>query len=179
MALEDYEIKARCKAALAMYPSCMFFIRQSYDNQILLYVPRLTNDGNALEAVDLVQIDLENSPLKPSKPNAKLEKLFGMIIEYKKPKRYQMYIRVMPERKMDALLKDGHVITKTHIGGTKCSVKWVFIKMTWMKPLPPNIHSIDVDGHGPDGKKVTERLQHPPTASQCLEILNEECIYKS
>lgn len=179
MTLEDYEIKARCKEALEMYPTCMFFIRQSYDNRILMYVPRLSGDGNQLEDVDLVQIDLEKNPLRPEKPTSKLEKLFRMVIEYKKPKRYQMYIRVMPERTIDALLKDGHVITKTHIGGTKCSVKWVFIRMTWMKPLPPNIHSIDVDGHGPDGKMVTERLEHPPTASECLQILNEDVIYKS
>jgi hypothetical protein len=77
----------------------------------------------------------------------------------------------MPERIMDILIKDNTAIVKTNIGGQKCHIKWVFIKMSWCKPLPPTIYSVDISGIGSDGKSVNESLKETPSTAKCLEII--------
>ena len=149
-------------ALFELYPHPVLVITRSEDSTVLVYDAILEHDK--IKQVHLMAVDLHKMPLKPTRmegTGTKLEKLFAMrILPHADGKRYELTIPVMPDKTMQAFVRDGRVVAKTKIGTGMHCVHRVFVHLTWTFKVP-KIHWIDLYGRDAHGVTVSERIPNP------------------
>ena len=164
---------------MEMFSKAILIIHQSYDNEVLVYNPIVETAHNRLVRVELYRVDLNILPLRAELVCGNGEKLFRMRISCRKPNAktpmYDISIPIMPQREIQAVVVNGEVNARTHIGDSKSQIRRVYVDMDWItiagKRIKPNIRYIELYGVNKDNETVKEHVE-APTIADYMHIIN-------